>query len=143
MGPSLDGMTRRLGRASLLLAPAVVLALAPLAAPAVAASSAHWSRSTYTSYGADGRSFATGTADGVHVTPTTLTFGTSARRTSLGGHSYETATWTSPWTTPADAFQQAVASWDARTPSGSVIQVRMQVRMRVRDKGKREWLESR
>lgn len=39
-----------------------------------------------------------------------------------------TGSWTSPWHTPSDAFTQLVPSWQTSTPSGSWVEIGLQVR---------------
>lgn len=43
---------------------------------------------------------------------------------------YETATWTSPEVTPGFGFTEAIASWNARTPDGTWLEVAVQVTTR-------------
>ena len=59
-------------------------------------------------------------------TPITFTATTGTRRAA--GKSYEYASWTSAWVTPAATFTRLVPSWSASTPKGSWIQVLVQVR---------------
>ncbi|MCW2784410.1 MAG: Peptidase like family protein, partial [Marmoricola sp.] len=54
---------------------------------------------------------------------------TAAKGTrTYAGHSYEYGVWTSAWSTPAHPFTQAIPSWNAATPTGSLIQVLVRVR---------------
>lgn len=62
------------------------------------------------------------------LTQTSIRFTKSLGKRTFAGRSYEYATWTSPWTTPATSFTQLVPSWNASTPAGSWIQVLVQVR---------------
>jgi len=62
------------------------------------------------------------------LTKAPITFTKSAGTRRVSGKTYEYATWTSPWTTPAARFTQLVPSWSATTPKGSWIQVLVQVR---------------
>ena len=52
--------------------------------------------------------------------------GTRERR--LGGTTYETGTWVSPWRRPGFALTQLVPSWSARTPGDSFVEVRVRGR---------------
>ena len=51
---------------------------------------------------------------------------TSARR--VAGTTYETGSWTSPWTEAGFALTELVPSWDARTPEGTFVQVQLRGR---------------
>ena len=48
---------------------------------------------------------------------------TPARARRLDGRRYDAGRWTSPWTSPAFALTELIASWDARTPGDSWIEV--------------------
>ena len=47
---------------------------------------------------------------------------------AYAGHSYQYSTWTSPWTTRSQPFTRLVPSWSAGTPTGTWIEVLVQVR---------------
>jgi len=47
---------------------------------------------------------------------------------TLDGRSWQTSRWTSAWATPAHAFTQLVPSWNAATPTGTLIQVRLRAK---------------
>ena len=82
---------------------------------------------TYSSWkGASG--FAGGTREGTAVTDGELVMGSSVGTTSLGGKRWQTSRWTSPWATPKHAFTELVPSWNAATPTGTLIQVRLRAK---------------
>jgi hypothetical protein len=62
--------------------------------------------------------FTSGTAEGTVVGNGALTLVAGASQ----------GAWTSPWYSPASGFSQLVPSWQANTPSGSWIEVGLQVR---------------
>jgi len=76
--------------------------------------------------------FASGTAAGTVATGGALSFGaaTGSRDYDDQGHgaptrAYQTATWTSPVTSPGFALTQLVASWNADTPAGTWVEIEM------------------
>ncbi|MCX6396600.1 MAG: peptidase C39 family protein [Propionibacteriales bacterium] len=80
---------------------------------------------------ADALSLAATTAlpsDYRQVSTAPIRFTAAAGTRTFGGRSYEYATWTSGWTSPATTFTQLVPSWNASTPVGSWVQVLVQVR---------------
>ena len=82
---------------------------------------------TYTSWkGAAG--FGAGTHEGTTVADGELVMRTPIGTTTLGGRSWQTSRWTSAWATPAHAFTQLVPSWNAATPTGTLIQVRLRAK---------------
>ncbi|WP_322937072.1 C39 family peptidase [Nocardioides bizhenqiangii] len=56
---------------------------------------------------------------------------------TAGGRSYDVARWTSPWVEPGYAFTELIASWSARTPKDSWIEVK--VRGRGGSGGRTSW----
>jgi len=56
---------------------------------------------------------------------------------SLGGHTYDAASWTSPWKSPGFSFTNLVTSWTATTPGDSWL--RLQVRGRGADRSVTSW----
>ncbi len=71
-----------------------------------------------------------GSNDGVVVRDGTLRFGRATDRRGYddpygpgGVETYATASWTSPWTRPGFRLTEMVASWNARTPNGTWIEV--------------------
>ena len=82
---------------------------------------------TYTSWrGAAG--FGAGTHEGTTVADGELVMRTPIGTKTLGGRSWQTSRWTSAWATPAHAFTQLVPSWNAGTPTGTLIQVRLRAK---------------
>ncbi|GAA5191463.1 peptidase C39 family protein [Rugosimonospora acidiphila] len=75
--------------------------------------------------------FAAGTSAGTAWRGQTLTVHTPIGRTTYSdpftgvSRDYEYATWTSPWVRPGFAASQAVASWNADTPSGTWLQTEL------------------
>jgi hypothetical protein len=76
----------------------------------------------------DGPALSSGSHRGTVVTGAGLTIGTPTGRAELGGRSYERARWTAPWAASSFAFTQLVASWSARTPGDSFIEVEVRGR---------------
>ena len=72
--------------------------------------------------------FAAGTVEGVQVAAGSITFGRAAGTTPVAGGRWAWTRWTSPWTTPGNAFTQLVPSWDAVTPAGTALRVVARVR---------------
>ncbi len=85
------------------------------------------SQHTYTSWAGAG-GFDAGTHEGTAVADGRLVMRSSTGTTSLGGRSWQTSRWTSAWATPKHAFTQLVPSWNAATPTGTLIQVRLRAR---------------
>jgi hypothetical protein len=81
---------------------------------------------TYSSW--KGTGFDAGTDEGTAVSDGELVMTSSVATTRLGGRSWQTARWTSPWATPTHAFTQLVPSWAAETPTGTLIQVQLRAR---------------
>jgi Peptidase_C39 like family len=75
--------------------------------------------------------FATGTPGGVTVAADGLRVGTPAGQLSYvdpftgSSQEYEYGTWESPWVSHGFLASQAVASWNADTPSGTWVQVEL------------------
>ncbi|MCW2868002.1 MAG: hypothetical protein JWR20_2190 [Marmoricola sp.] len=88
------------------------LAAAPAAAP----------RTVLTSTSSTA-AFAAGRLEGVRAAAGSLTFGDGAGTTPEAGGTWTWARWTSPWTTPGNAFTQLVPTWDAVTPAGTAVRV--------------------
>jgi len=72
--------------------------------------------------------FNAGTRDGVTATSGSLRISAPAGTRSYLGHTYEYSTWTSPWVTRSVSFSRLVPSWTATTPTGTWVQVLVQVR---------------
>ncbi|HWU21333.1 MAG TPA: peptidase C39 family protein [Nocardioides sp.] len=74
----------------------------------------------------DGTSaLATGTERGVRVTAGRIAFDRAIGTRTVGGTSYDVATWTGPSRRPGFAYTQLIASWSARTPGDSWLQVQV------------------
>jgi hypothetical protein len=78
---------------------------------------------------------AQGTVDGTSVQilkrgslvlGTGLTTGSDPGDGRYSGHDYEMGSWTSQWYRPGFAFGELVSSWNAKTPTGTWIEVDMQ-----------------
>ncbi len=82
---------------------------------------------TYTSW-RSAAGFGAGTHEGTTVADGELVMRTPIGTTTLGGRSWQTSRWTSAWATPAHAFTQLVPSWNAATPTGTLIQVRLRAK---------------
>jgi hypothetical protein len=117
-----DGGYRRRVLRSLLvgaLAAALVAPAVPIA-PATAAPAPR--RIVYTGWDtAD--DFRTGTLDGAAVSKGALVFGTRVDRRNYDGRRYAVARWVSPWRSPGFDLTELIASWKARTPGNSWIEV--------------------
>jgi hypothetical protein len=106
--------------------------VAPLALPltagtAEAAARAETRQIAYASWDT-GVELGTGTTAGTRVAKGKVRLGepTTARRTA--GATYDTGTWTSAWTRPGFAFTELVPSWEATTPVGTFVEVRVRGR---------------
>ena len=111
-----------------LLAGALAAALvAPvlLAAPAAAAPAPR--RIAYTGW-TSGADFQTGTLQGVAVSRGALVVDAPVSTRSYAGRRYDVARWISPWRSPRFALTELIASWDARTPGNSWIEVQVRGR---------------
>jgi hypothetical protein len=76
----------------------------------------------------DGVALSQGRHRGTVVTAAGLGFGSATGSRELGGRSYERARWTAPWATSAFSFTELVASWSARTPGDSWLEVEVRGR---------------
>ncbi|MFL6156208.1 MAG: peptidase C39 family protein [Marmoricola sp.] len=72
--------------------------------------------------------FRQGTAAGTTTSSDRLRISTPVGTRSVGGHTYQYSTWTSPWVTRTHPFTRLVPSWAATTPTGTWVQVLVQVR---------------
>lgn len=85
-----------------------------------------------------GAQWRTGKARGLTVTDAgDLAFDTGTGTTTRKGRQYDVARWTSRWTSPGFDFTELIASWAARTPGSSWIEV--QVRGRSAERKKTSW----
>jgi hypothetical protein len=83
------------------------------------------------------RQWRRGTQAGTAVREGRLGFDRGVAGTTAGGRAYDVARWTSPWVEPGHAFTELIASWSARTPKDSWIEV--QVRGRGGSGGVTSW----
>ncbi len=72
--------------------------------------------------------FNLGTRDGLASSSGSLRITTPAGTRTWAGRSYQYSTWTSPWVTRSVPFTRLVPSWSATTPTGTWVQVLVQVR---------------
>jgi len=72
--------------------------------------------------------FELGTRNGLTASGGSLTMTTPAGTRTWAGRTYQYSTWTSPWTTRSRPFTRLVPSWIATTPTGTWVQVLVQVR---------------
>ena len=64
-----------------------------------------------------------GTLDHVQVAGGALRLAAPTATRTIGGRTYETGSWTSPWVTPTFALTELVPSWEATTPGRTWLQV--------------------
>jgi hypothetical protein len=83
------------------------------------------------------RQWRRGALAGTSVRDGRLTFDQPVATTSAGGRSYDVARWTSPWVAPGYVFTELIASWSARTPKDSWLEV--QVRGRTSGGDRTTW----
>lgn len=72
--------------------------------------------------------WAAGTSTAVTGADGTLRLVSPRFTVTVGGVSYDRGTWTSGWVTPSHAFTELVPSWDAATPAGTFVTVRLRAR---------------
>lgn len=101
----------------------LVLPLLPsvVAAPAHAATSSRHTLTTITS-DTDWRG---GGSSGVSITDGSLRLAKATSTATRSGVTYDAATWTSPWIVPGHGFTEVIPSWQASTPGGTWIVVRL------------------
>lgn len=75
-----------------------------------------------------GRQWRRGARAGTAVRDGRLVLDQPAATASVGGTSYDVARWTSPWVEPGYAFTELVASWSARTPKDSWVEIKVRGR---------------
>lgn len=69
-----------------------------------------------------------GTMAGTTVSAGRLAFDQPVASATAGSRTYDVARWTSPWVEPGYAFTELIASWSARTPKDSWIEVQVRGR---------------
>ena len=109
------------------LLPAVALALlAPLLPVATAEAAPPPRRISYAEWRAD--DLASGDLAGTSLVDDTVRVTDPVGTRTLGGRTYRVGRWTSPWREPGFDLTELVASWQARTPGRSWIQVEVRGR---------------
>ncbi|GAB2975033.1 peptidase C39 family protein [Nocardioides montaniterrae] len=73
-------------------------------------------------------SFRSGTRSGTAVHDGKLVLDRVTGHRTRGGHTYDAATWVSPWKTPGFSFTNLVASWTATTPGDTWLRVEVRGR---------------
>ena len=109
-----------------LLATALVASVGTLAPVASASVTTATRDISFTRF--EGAALATGTHRGTVATPAGLAFGSATGHREYAGRSYERARWNTPWQTSAFTFTELVASWQARTPGDSWLEVEVRGR---------------
>jgi hypothetical protein len=104
---------------------AVLVAPVAPAAPATAAPAPRKIAHTGWTSGADLR---TGDLQGVAVSRGQLVVDAPVAMRSYAGRRYDVARWVSPWRSPGFDLTELIASWDARTPGNSWIEVQVRGR---------------
>jgi hypothetical protein len=66
-----------------------------------------------------------------------LRIGSASGSRAYAGRSYESGTWTSPWVEPGFGLTELIASWEARTPGSSWVEI--SVRGRTGDDRTSSW----
>jgi len=118
--------SRRVPRHLPRLLPVVALALvAPLLA-ATPAQAAPARKLSYAEWRADG--LGGGSLAGAKLTAGTVRVSGPVATRTYGGRTYKVGRWTSPWREPGFALTQLIASWQARTPGRSWIEVQVRGR---------------
>ena len=132
------GYRRRVRRLLvLLLATTLTAALPGLAGPPAASAARATSRQiAYTGW-TSGADFRAGTLAGVRVDHGRLRLAAPVGHRSYGQRRYDVGRWVSPWTAPGFGLTELVASWSARTPGDSWLEV--QVRGRAADGTTSSW----
>lgn len=109
----------------LLLALALALPLAAVA-PAEAAPGADPRKVRYTEWRQSG--LQDGAFNGTRMRQGRLRLGQPVDTRSLGGTTYDVGRWASPWAEPGFALTELIASWTARTPGDSLVEVQVRGR---------------
>ncbi|WP_164478009.1 peptidase C39 family protein [Nocardioides pantholopis] len=113
----------------LALATSVLAALPAAAAPAAPAAAARAGESRVDLARWDStRQLATGAVRGAKVKRGKVAFAARGGARRLGGTTYDVASWTSRWTAPGLDFTQLIASWEARTPGNSLVEIKVRGR---------------
>jgi hypothetical protein len=83
------------------------------------------------------RQWRRGSLAGTAVREGRLSLDRPVASTTAAGRSYDVARWTSPWVEPGYSFTELIASWSAKTPKDSWIEI--QVRGRGGSGGRTTW----
>jgi hypothetical protein len=75
-----------------------------------------------------GQEWRTGVKEGVRVRRGKLVLDEAGLDRRFGGTRYDVGQWTSPWTSPGFGLTELIASWQAKTPGNSWIEVRVRGR---------------
>lgn len=119
-----------------LLLPALVLALvSPLLATPAAQAAPAPRKIRYAEW--RGGELHDGTLNGTAVRKGRVRITDPVGTRALGGHTYDLGRWLSPWSEPGFALTELIASWDAKTPGNSLVEI--QVRGRARDGSRTSW----
>jgi hypothetical protein len=119
------GYRRQVLRSLLAGALAATLVAPMMAAPATAAPAPR--RIVYSGWTSNA-DFGTGTLQGVAVSRGRLVMEAAVATRSYAGRRYDVARWTSPWRSPGFGITELIASWNARTPGNSWIEVQVRGR---------------
>ena len=111
---------------SWLLAIALLSQVGSLAPVATAAGSTTARDITYTQY--EGAALASGKHRGTVYADGAIAIGTPTGKREYAGRSYERARWTAPWASSSFALTELIASWEARTPGDSWLEVEVRGR---------------
>ena len=111
-----------------LLAGALAAALVAPVQPGAPASAAPAPRRIVYTGWASTADFEAGTLQGVAVSRGRLVMDAPVATRSYAGRRYDVAQWVSPWRTPGFGLTELIASWNARTPGNSWIEVQVRGR---------------
>ena len=75
-----------------------------------------------------GQEWRTGVKDGVRVRRGTLVLDEAGLSRRYAGTRYDVGQWTSAWTSPGFGLTELIASWQARTPRNSWVEIRVRGR---------------
>ena len=109
----------------LLLALALALPLTAVA-PAEAAPAANPRKVRYDEWRQGG--LKDGAFNGTRMRQGRLRIGKPVGTRTMGGTTYDLGRWASPWTEPGFALTELIASWTARTPGNSLVEVQVRGR---------------
>ena len=96
--------------------------LAPGRGDAVTLASGVPARNTFKQFTTDAQ-WRAGANEGTRSSGGTLSLASSVLSRRVAGTTYDDARWTSAWVAPGHGFSQLIASWNARTPAGTFVEV--------------------